>query len=102
MERRTFFKACAAAAAAAGTPRLAAHGRPHLYSRARLLDAKGAPLHARTIPANRNFIFHYPFAATPCFLLNLGRPVEAAVKLKTADAGDYEWKGGVGPVRSVV
>ena len=48
-----------------------------LYSRARLVDEKGQPLRAAAIPVNRNLIFHYPFAATPCFLLNLGKAGEA-------------------------
>ena len=41
------------------------------------------------------------FAATPCFLLNLGRSVKAA-QLKTLAGEAYEWKGGVGAGRSVV
>ena len=59
-------------------------------------------MRAAAIPANRNFIFHYPFAATPCFLLNLGRPAKASASLKTGAGEPYEWKGGVGAERSVV
>jgi Rieske Fe-S protein len=66
------------------------------------VDAQGAPLRAKAVPANENLIFHYPFAATPCFLLNLGKPASAAVVLKTADNASYEWKGGVGAQRSIV
>jgi Rieske Fe-S protein len=101
MERRDFIKLCAASAALA-SPALAADARPKLYSRARLVDAQGAPLRAKAVPANENLIFHYPFAATPCFLLNLGKPASAAVVLKTADNASYEWKGGVGAQRSIV
>jgi len=101
MERRGFIKACAASVAALGAPGLAADARAQFYPRARLVDAKGAPLRAAAIPANRNLIFHYPFAATPCFLLNLGREVRP-VQLKTASGAPYEWKGGVGAARSVV
>ena len=72
MERRAFIKFCAASAVA--SPAVAADARPRLYSRAKLVDEKGAPVRAKAIPANQNLIFHYPFAATPCFLLNLGRP----------------------------
>src|SRR5678809_594965 len=50
----------------------------------------------------RNLIFHYPFAATPCFLLNLGKPAKALALLKTVDNRPYEWKGGVGSGRSIV
>ena len=102
MERRGFLKFCAAATAASGTPALAADARPRFYSRARLLDAAGAPLLARQVPVERNLIFHYPYAATPCFLLNLGRPAKASAVLKTLDERPYEWQGGVGAERSIV
>lgn len=101
MERRGFIKACAASVAALGAPGLATDARAQFYTKAKLVDAKGAPLRASAIPANRNLIFHYPFAATPCFLLNLGREVRP-VQLKTASGEPYEWKGGVGAARSVV
>jgi Rieske Fe-S protein len=100
MERRQFIKLCAASALAG--PAIAADSRPQLYSRARLVDGKGAPLRAAAVPKDRTLIFHYPFAATPCFLLNLGRPAKASAILKTADNQSYEWKGGVGAQRSVV
>lgn len=102
MERRGFIKFCAASAAALGAPGLAADARAQFYGKARLIDEKGAPLRAAAIPANRNLIFHYPFAATPCFLLNLGRPAKASVQLKTIAGEPYEWKGGVGQARAVV
>jgi Rieske Fe-S protein len=100
MERRDFIKFCAASALAA--PAVAADAQPRFYSRAKLVDPKGEPLHARAIPADTNLIFHYPFAATPCFLLNLGRPAKRSATLKTAANESYEWHGGVGPARSVV
>ena len=90
------------ALASAGPGAVAADSTPRFYSRARLVDEKGAPILAKAIPANRNLIFHYPFAATPCFLLNLGRPASTSVRLKTAANEAYEWKGGVGAGRSVV
>ena len=102
MERRGFIKFCAASVAALGAAEVAADARVQLYSKARLVDEKGAPLRAGSIPANRNFIFHYPFAATPCFLLNLGRPAKGSAQLKTVSGETYEWKGGVGAARSVV
>ena len=101
MERRGFIKFCAASAAALGAPAVDANSRVQLYGRARLVDEKGQPLRAGSIPVNRNLIFHYPFAATPCFLLNLGKPVRPA-QLKTVSGEPYEWKGGVGPDRSIV
>jgi Rieske Fe-S protein len=101
MERRGFIKFCAASVAALGSAEVGADARMQPYARARLVDEKGAPLRASSIPVNRNFIFHYPFAATPCFLLNLGKAVKPA-QLKTVAGEPYEWKGGVGAGRSVV
>src|SRR5687767_15869471 len=102
MERRDFIKFCAATAAAAQSPALAADAQPRFYAKAKLLDERGAPLRAGAIPASRNLIFHYPYASTPCFLLNLGKPAKASAQLKTADNQVYEWRGGVGAARSVV
>jgi Rieske Fe-S protein len=101
MERRDFLKACVASAAAASTPALPADARVHLYGKAKLLDESGKPLLAKAIPVNRNLVFNYPFEATPCFLLNLGKPAKGA-QLQTVDKQPYEWNGGVGPGRSVV
>jgi Rieske Fe-S protein len=105
MERREFLKVCTAGAAAAGglaSTALAADARPQLYQRALLVDAKGQPLRTKAIPAARNLIFHYPYASTPCFLLNLGKPAKASAQLRTVDNQPYEWHGGVGAARSVV
>jgi len=68
--------ACAASTLAASLPATPADASPRLYSRARLVDPAAGPSGRAPLPANRNFIFHYPFAATPCFLLNLGRPTK--------------------------
>src|SRR5690349_22712238 len=101
MERREFVAVCAAAAAAAAIPAVAVEAQPRRYTRARLVDDQGAPLRAAAVPANRNLIFNYPYAATPCFLLNLGHAT-TPTQLATADAHPYEWRGGVGPERSIV
>ena len=104
MQRRDFLGICATAAAAAGARGIAAaaDASPAYYGRAKLVSAGGAPLRAAEVPVDRNLIFHYPFSATPCFLLNLGRPAKGSARLRTADQRDYEWKGGVGPKRSIV
>jgi len=103
MQRREFVRFCAATAAAAKVPAAAAaDATPTFYSRVKLVGTNGAPLKASAVPVEHNLIFHYPFAATPCFLLNLGRPAKASVHLVTADQRPYEWKGGLGPRRSIV
>jgi arsenite oxidase small subunit len=101
MQRRDFIKFCAASAAVS-SPAIAADAAPRLYDRAKLVDEDGAPLRASTLPENRNLVFDYPYVATPCFLLNLGRPLRESVRLSTADHRSYEWSGGVGPRRSIV
>jgi len=102
MQRRDFIRLCAAAAAAGSAPAVSADARPRLYARATLVGPDGRPLRASRVAENRNFIFHYPYAATPCFLLNLGRPVAAPAKLTTGGGKRYEWRGGVGAGRSIV
>jgi Rieske Fe-S protein len=101
MQRREFVKLCTAVTAGLATPAVRADARPRLYARATLVDEQGAPLRARAIPPERNLIFNYPYAATPCFLLNLGHALPPAT-LKTADQATYEWAGGVGPARAIV
>src|SRR5712664_4661695 len=102
MQRRGFILACGASALAASLPAAPADASPRFYARARLIDPAGRPLKAGALAANRNFIFHYPFAGTPCFLLNLGRPTKPTTKLKTAKEESYEWPGGVGAEHSIV
>jgi Rieske Fe-S protein len=94
-------RACAASALGASLS-VPADASPRLYARARLVDTSGRPIEARAIAVDRNFIFHYPFAGTPCFLLNLGRPTKVGASLKTADAQSYEWPGGAGAGHSIV
>ena len=101
MERRDFIKFCAASAAVTASPEIAADTQPRLYTRARLVRENGAPLRAAEVPPRRNLIFHYPYASTPCFLLNLAKAVKP-VQLKTSDHRNYEWQGGVGFGRSIV
>jgi arsenite oxidase small subunit len=105
MERRRFLESCAAISGAAGVGALSgawANASPRLYDRARLVDARGSPLKASALAAETNYVFHYPFAGTPCFLLNLGRPVTASATLRREDGATYGWNGGVGPSRTVV
>ena len=103
MERRSFVKACAAAAGAfsAATPSLGATANAHLYRRARLVDDRGAPIRLDALKAGTNYVFDYPFASTPCFLLRLDRAV-SPVELRTEAGQPYRWEGGLGSGKSVV
>lgn len=103
MQRRDFIKACAATCALGTHEALAASDlEPRLYSRVQLADDHGRPLKAASLAIGRNYIFHYPFESTPCFLLNLGRPTVRDVALKTDKGAAYRWTGGVGPHRAIV
>ncbi len=107
MQRRDFVKLCAGGAAtavAASHFALAdnADAVPKLYEKLRLLDEFGKPIKAASLKANINYIFHYPFQGTPCFLLNLDKPTQENIGLKTADGKPYIWKGGVGAKKNIV
>ena len=97
MQRRDFIQVCAASAALASAPGHAAVDlRPRFYSKARLMDERSQPLKAQSLAVGRNYIFHYPFEGTPCFLINLGKPTGQNVALRTEDGSAYDWPGGVG------
>lgn len=105
MKRRSFLGSCAALSGAATLGGLAeawAEASPKRYARTRLVDVHGRPLRARDLAVETNYVFHYPFASTPCFLLRLRRPVTAPARLKREDGATYAWDGGVGADRSVV
>jgi Rieske Fe-S protein len=103
MERRRFIEACAAACALRVPEAIAAgEQKPRFYGRARLIGRGGQPFRVAGMAAGRNYIFHYPFESTPCFLLDLGRPTMTDVELKTEGGAVYRWPGGVGPGRAVV
>lgn len=102
MERRDFIRACAAAALATPGAMQAKDLQPRFYSRARLVDENKRPLRASRLAVSMNYIFHYPFEATPCFLLKLGQATAQNVNLRTEDGGAYQWPGGVGPQRAIV
>ena len=105
VERRCFVKLCAAAAVTAGASPalLAAEGaRARLYDRTALVDDDGAPITARGLDVGRTYVFHYPYATTPCFLLDLGHPVRGAAGLSTEAGDPYDWPGGAGNDHSIV
>lgn len=103
MERRQFIQLCAATCALGAQEVLAARElKPRFYARAQLVEERGRPLRAASLVVGRNYIFHYPYEGTPCFLLNLGRPTVRNVALKTEDGSMYVWPGGVGPQNAIV
>jgi arsenite oxidase small subunit len=105
MERRTFLRSCAIAGGATGLAQLleqALAGQPFkAYSRARLVNGYGDPIKAKQVVVNRNYLFNYPYAGTPCFLLSLDHPA-ARTELVAAGGERYGWGGGVGPAGTIV
>jgi arsenite oxidase small subunit len=104
MERRDFVKLCAASAASTTLPTAAdaATLKARLYRRALLVDDRRQPIRLAQLRAGVNYVFDYPFAATPCFLLRLAQPAAGGIDLRTATGGAYRWEGGVGPERTLV
>lgn len=105
MDRRSFIESCTAGAAcisvAAALPAFAADAKPRAYPQALLVNEKGEPLKASSLKPLTNYVFHYPFEATPVFLLDLGKPAPPQ-SLSTKNRDAYAWPGGVGARRSVV
>jgi arsenite oxidase small subunit len=105
MDRRSFIESCTAGAAclsaSAALPVLAADAKPRAYERALLVDERGDPQKASRLKPLTNYVFHYPFEATPVFLLDLGKPALPQA-LSTREHEAYAWPGGVGPRRSLV
>ena len=74
-----------------------------MYPRAKLVNERGQPLRVRASSwRGLNYVFDYPFAATPCFLLRLRAPAHRRIDLRTETGFPYRWEGGVGPARDVV
>ena len=105
MERRGFLRACTLAG---GAGALAANlgawadASPRYYAKTRLVDIHGAPIRIAALAADTNYVFQYPYAATPCFLLKLSRAPSQVPALRREDGATYAWNGGVGPGRNVV
>lgn len=111
MERRSFLKVTGASAAAVViapsliTQRLYAEDGLSLYAsyeKVHLKNEDGTPVKASELRAEENYVFNFPHIATPCILVDLGRPANTNVKLKADDGTEYIFKGGVGKNGSIV
>ncbi len=89
MRRDSFVRICGAAFAAQIQARLTAAAdasQPTSFNRVGLVNETQAPVRAGDLGLAEAYVFHYPYRATPCFLIRLGRTAA----------------GGVGPDRTVV
>ena len=105
MRRREFLGSCALLSGLAPLARAnaAADGvEVRRYARSRLIDIHGAPVRQAAIAAETNYVFQYPYAATPCFLLRLAKPVAVQPGMHQEKGDRYVAPGGVGPARDLV
>lgn len=104
MKRRRFFKICAVGAGCIAAPTAiwpAGPVRAEARARSLLVHEGGEPVAASDLATGVNYIFHYPYISTPCFLLRLSTTPEPR-QLTTRDGESYRWDGGVGPGGTVV
>lgn len=102
--RRDFVKSCVGIMAL-GLQRRARSNefKPiHTYPPARLVDKYDNPVRVKTLKPGEAYLFHFPYLATPCFLINLGQAVAPGDPLQTESGEQYRWPGGVGPKESIV
>jgi len=104
VKRRDFVQLCAASAAGATLPPEARASTlsARAYPRAKLVDETRQPVRIAQLRVGVNYVFDYPFSATPCFLLRLDRPAAGGIDLKTESGQAYRWEGGIGADKSVV
>ena len=105
VSRRGFLKLCASTGAVvAGSPSLLANSTTTRMASppATLVQPDGRPLQLADLVVGESYVFHYPYVSTPCFLINLGKPALPQESLEMDDGRRYQWRGGVGPQRSVV
>lgn len=105
MDRRSFIKICSAIAITETvlpcTMKQAQAAELTSYERVKLVDVQGAAIKASQLGTSDAYIFNYPYASTPCFLINLAKSV-SNIKLSTSDGMEYEWTGGVGKNKTIV
>lgn len=110
MDRRNFLKVVAAGATViAVNPSLirgtlyASDGNLYrAYEKTQLVDGSGNPIKVSSLEKEVNYIFNYPYASTPCLLVNLPKPTSQEVELTAENGEKYLWKSGVGKDRTIV
>lgn len=109
MDRRDFIKVCSTIAVASMVDAslysklLAAQDGSMIktYKKALLVKEDGSPLREEDIKPHVNYIFFYPYASTPCYLINLNEEIKP-VEIKLKDGNSYKWPGGIGSKKGIV
>jgi len=109
MDRRGFFRVVGGTLLVAANPALiggvlrAETGELlKAYERVQLVDAQGKALHYGSLKKETPYLFFYPYASTPTFLLRTRTKTDKNVKLVAEDGTEYIWKGGVGKESDLV
>lgn len=110
MQRRNFLKVVAAGATiVAVNPSLiggklyADDGRMYVaYEKAQIVDSAGNPIKLSSLEKEVTYIFNYPYASTPCMIINLPEATSKDIELTSEMGEKYIWKSGVGKERTVV
>ena len=105
MKRREFLGSCALLSGAASlvqTGAAADGASVRRYARSLLVDEHGAAIRAAALAAETNYVFQYPFASTPCFLLRLADAVPQGAPLRREHGDPYAAPAGIGPARTIV
>jgi len=105
MDRRSFIKVCgasAAAIAAGAHTQLVYSGTAKDFARVKLVDENGQPLKASSLSQTEAYVFGYPYAGTPSFLISLPTAAPAGASLKTEAGEEYSFAGGVGANKNIV
>jgi Rieske Fe-S protein len=101
MKRREFLGSCALLS---GVPACvnADGGAVRRYARSMLVDEHGAPVRLAALTPETNYVFHYPYASTPCFLLRFAEPVAQPTALRRERGDAYTSPAGTGRSHDVV
>ena len=102
MDRREFVEICTVTATALAAGNRSAFAEDvHEFPAVKLVDARGVMLKASDLVTRQAYVFHYPFRAVPCFLINLGKTVTTPQQL-SGENGSYLWPGGAGRHHNLV
>ena len=105
VDRRDFLGSCAVLSGIVSLACADAAGEaPQIrrYARSLLVDIHGTPIRQAAIADETNYVFQYPFEATPCFLLRLPAAISPVPALRKEGGDAYSSPGGVGPARNLV
>lgn len=104
ISRRNFVKLCTSAITmvSANPTLLASTDTAQRFHRVKLVNKFNQTIRPEDLKVGENYIFHYPYVTTPCFLINLGQKAKANSILSMEDGEQYVWQGGVGPDKSIV